>query len=517
MASWSRMTRPPLSTFASHAGPIAPALAVQYPALSRHVRFAPGERVDLVALVGAPVHTLDLQEMQLAALPADIERLVSLRVIKLGASKLASVPASLWSLPRLSHVFLDNTQIADLDLSHRPPWLKLVSLFQTPLGNDPAKLAAAASKYGAQVGWPASLKLGGDVPAAPADKAALVRAIAEDMLHPWTRLDGRDLSGAMFRGIRFSNDAPKANLAGTSWFGCEIAADLEGAQLAGAVFEECVLVSSLEKVKAKGARFVRCYFATTFTGADLENARFESTEPDSSLTFEKAKTKGMVTDAGSTPAPPPATDTTLVDPQGPRAEPVGRIDANSAMLWLLAVDAKAAAAWRGGTGEDGDDDFTRAEAASDKGKPVIAVGKAKGLIVEVGDCGWSHLYALPSGGFALLEYRTASAAPSLSAKRLGEELGLRVAQLPAAGKPKRLGSVEVTSKCLALLLPHEPGKLTAAQLATKKPKNAGAARLLVPVANGTYDVFVDIFPQSAYDAIGTYRSRVRIVKARKKK
>lgn len=202
----------------------------------------------------------------------------------------------------------------------------------------------------------------------------------------------------------------------------------------------------------------------------------------------------------------------VIDPDGKRAEKIGRIDGINAAMWFLAIDAEAGAAWTGG-GDDGDgEDFDRAMEV-DEGK--IKVGKAMGVIANLEDVGWSHVWRDGKDVLLLHHYR-AGDAKSPEAVRA---IGARVAQLPADGKPRKLGEVKVTCGVLALLLPYEHGTFSPKDLAAAKKTtdavNSGDGRVLIAVPNGTYQLLSErLGPKDYEDEYGRYIARLRITASR---
>jgi hypothetical protein len=158
-----------------------------------------------------------------------------------------------------------------------------------------------------------------------------------------------------------------------------------------------------------------------------------------------------------------------IDPKGPAAPILGRIGAINAGLWLLVADVDVAAGWKGGgDGETDDADFQRALQVN---KGPIAIGKDKGIIVSVGDCGWSYLFG-PSGSQrgVRLTYAQVQSARDKDGK---QALAQRVAQWPVVSKPVRVGTLRSPTGMIALLLPYCPGDFSP-KLRAKAAK-AGAA------------------------------------------
>ena len=90
----------------------------------------------------------------------------------------------------------------------------------------------------------------------------------------------------------------------------------------------------------------------------------------------------------------------------------------------------------------------------------IKVGKATGVISQVSDTGWSHVWRLPNGDIALLDHDRKGGAVKPTAGVIAS-LGARVAQFPVRGKPTKLGTVVVRSGSLAIMLPYTDGAFTA--------------------------------------------------------
>lgn len=520
------------------------------------------------------IETLVFEDFDQDALPELVGELVNLRRLSLKqATKLARLPRCIFALPRLTHLDLSGSGISDLDGIEHAPSLRRVSIPDTPIGVDEQRREAlrarfakstVSSSYG-----PFEILVPREVLPLPEDKAALLEAIRAEALDQRASLNGADLSGATFEDLRLSVDELKhANLAGTTWRRCELSTHLDGTNLEGAVFEDCLLPAPMVGVQARNAVFDRCSFPmTSMAKANLCGARLRGVRPGSTLDLEKAEArdlvlevligdlmyakhfvgpkadlqgatitfeltpearaalehspdpkaawpknafKGAKTDAATRieyaplPGAKPATPAARVAKTS-GARPIGRIDAPNAALWFLAIDATAAAGWKG--------DHDRAMAALEAGELVLTVGKAKGVLCEVSDRGWSYIWRI-DGGVALLDHH---ANDGVAGDDLAEALAERVATLPAHGAPIHLGSVAVKSGALALLLPHTSGAFTA----DERREAAGGdeavevdeGRVLVPLAKGTYDIFVDSLGAPPYeDALGRYVSRLRIAK-----
>lgn len=196
-----------------------------------------------------------------------------------------------------------------------------------------------------------------------------------------------------------------------------------------------------------------------------------------------------------------------VNLNGPMAESLGRIDSTNPMLWVLAADAKVALAWRGL--EDGGVDFTRAMTV-DEGS--IGLGDDRGVICQVGDCGWSYLWRLDDG-VALVCHRRSALVPTMKESQLQRALGLRVAQFPVGPDVETIGGLAIESGALALVVPYALGDFTDDELTQAKKKALSLDdRALVPLANGLYDVRSHRFaPSNAYeDELGSFGACIRI-------
>lgn len=394
--------------------------------------------------------------------------------------------------------------------------------------------------------------------------------------------------GKTFTGEDVSySELEKADLSGSRWKRCNFdGVNLQRANLSGAVFEDCTFdLADLDHVRARGATFKRCSFDCNMRNADVRDAKFLDVAVDSTLDLGGSKAQGLqlqvaysdprsanridVDDAdlrgatieieltgkaktkhdwyrdhaesaaktdgktriqyGALPGFKPAKHGLVVDEHGPSADVIGSLHAESASLWFLAIDAQAAAAWKGDDGYDEDEDltldenisasncdFARAMKVADKKRPVLPVGSAQGVVATVGGCGWSHIWRIPDG-IALLDYASGDDHDLGNKKTIGM-LSRLVVQLPAKGKPKSLGTVAVKSGVLALLLPGQRGDIKPAQIAKAKAANgrkavaANPSRVLVALPAGDYEVLVDRLDVDD-DSFGMLESRVRIVRA----
>ncbi len=547
--------------------------ALQVPMWAHHVHVSGGEKVP-DAITRCNIHWLTLDKWAQPTLPDYIAKLPRLRYLELrNATKLRRLPDFVFGLPQLDQLNLEGSAIEALDGVERLPMLTTIRLARTSLGGAKAISALAAKIPMGEVARYQPTTIFIDRPdVVPRNRAEVIRAIQVGAFLEKPKLDA---SGGRFEGLDVYWRAPRANFSRTTWRHCKIAGDLTRCNFDGATFEECIFVNEwFTGISAKGATFRGCYFKEcVMKGANLEGARFLDLAPDSSLDLSGAKAPKLelgarftspeasktlvarkadlraaaitigLTSPAKRPGPKAAWPTTsfagaktnpatriayeplagvapakvstaalpeppkriLVDRNGPIAPVLGRIDAANAGLWLLVADAKLAAAWRGDEDEDEDDnDFARAEQASETGKLTLRVGEGHGLIVgDVGEHGFAFAYAIDDG-VALLELGTVEDDfdESMGWKKLAKIHGAHVLQL-AAKRRAKLGTVTVTSGALALLLPYA------------KLRARGADQLVLPLPNGTYEVFKEAFADPPpIDEHGTYVGRVRIVRAK---
>lgn len=356
--------------------------------------------------------------------------------------------------------------------------------------------------------------------------ADLSEAVFEDC---YLDLSMRPAANVVARGIRFERCAlrltwPGASIPGAKFVALEASPrlDLDGADAQhmelDVVCYESSLNVSLLKADLRGARI-------TFDIPASRRKELEVKPGSKKVKWAELDLKEATTDGATSivytplPAKPakekkPAKGKKAakagfeLDEHGPSAPALARLDAPNASLWLLAIDARAAAAWTGSDGKD----FDR---ALDVDEGPIDVGDAEGVIAQVGDSGWSHVWKV-AGGVALIGHRRSGHTRTMEPDALVQAVGRRVAQFPV-GQTDTLGTLEITSGSLALLLPFASGTFTAEELAqgASAPVNAGAERVLVPLPSGTYQVLVHRFaPEQGYeDELGAYGACVRIVKA----
>lgn len=354
--------------------------------------------------------------------------------------------------------------------------------------------------------------------------------ISGDLTH--CNFDGATFEACIFVEEWFKGISAK----GATFRGCYFkACEMKGANLEGARFLDVAPDSELDLAGAKAAkleldaRFTSPEAAGRLVApkADLRDATINITltanakRPAPKAAWPTSAFAGAKTNKGTQIAYAPLAGAApvkvstaalleppkriLVDPRGPSARVLGRIDAANAGLWLLVADAKVAAAWRGDEDDDeSDSDFTRAEQASASGKRTIRVGDGHGLIVEdIGEHGFAFAYAI-DGGVALLELGAVEDDfdESMGWKKLAKMHGAHVVQL-AAKRRSKIGEVTVTSGALALLLPYA------------KLRKRGDDQLVLPLPNGTYEIVEEQFADPPpTDVHGTYVGRVRIVRGK---
>lgn len=338
---------------------------------------------------------------------------------------------------------------------------------------------------------------------------------------------GADLTGAVFEDLVTSPSldltnakAPKMQLRFRVNNEREINVKAPGADLRGATIEADIVPGRRQDLMTtkKNARVSWAQIDTT--GAKIDDTttityvplRPETEKPAkaSKGAKQKSSAKSSAKTRGTTTGDePPA----VIDKKGPHADVIGKLSGLSAAMWFLAIDAQDAAAWTGG-GEDGaSGDFQRALEVEDRdGKKTIKVGKATGVIASLEDVGWSHVFRHGKDLLLLQHYRRGN---DQKGRAMVQAAAARVAQLPADGKPTKLGAIEVKSGVLALLLPYEVGTFAATVIAkakqSKEAVSCGGGRVLVAVPKGTYNVIHErLGPDGYEDDFGTYPARVRI-------
>jgi hypothetical protein len=359
----------------------------------------------------------------------------------------------------------------------------------------------------------------------------------------YAKLTGADLTGATFEDCYFGSIYDGKGMlggvkaAGVTFRRCGGTLQLEGANIENARFVALASDTSLklDKVKGKGLELEASFCSEkehrlSAKGADLRGARvrFDVTpdrreeiarKPTSRFAWKTTHLADAKTDKTTQiEYAPLGADKkkakSIVDEKGRAARSLGALHASNASLWFLAIDAADAAAWRGSADngdadQDGEDDFER---ALETESGPISVGKAKGVLAEIGDRGWSHVWEV-EGGIALVD-----CSMQLDDKAAAERaLALRVAQW-APKSVKKIGKVTVKSGVLALMLPYRDGRFSAKELEKAKTSVVGDKehdRILVPLPNGTYDVVWHVLgPKPNYeDEVGRYQTCTRIVRA----
>lgn len=239
--------------------------------------------------------------------PSLLAELSHLRSLTISTPSLERVPAAVFLLPRLESLFLEDTSLLDLSGLESSPSLTTVIFRNTPLEEDEAKRAALLARLSA-AGWRADdifQESGLARKSPPAkfdakqmDKADLLRALNDDRLPGGGDLSTIDLSGATIEDAVIDQKLTGAQLAHTTWRGCDfLGTRMSKADLRGAVFEDCAFEDvKMEKAIAAGAVFRRCALHLDLTGADLTGARFTDLEPCPHLELAKANLQRAVVD-----------------------------------------------------------------------------------------------------------------------------------------------------------------------------------------------------------------------------
>ena len=366
----------------------------------------------------------------------------------------------------------------------------------------------------------------------------------------YPKMSGANLSGALFEDCSFESTAmDRVKAQGITFRRCDMDVKLEGADVRDARFVELEYCPRIDLRNAKASKMQlnvhvldESEINVEGKGADLRGAqivfdleadrRAELTkkpnprlkwatgqfsgakqDKDTQIVYtplpgaKPAKSEGKGNAKGKGDARDAAPD--LVDEAGARAESLGRIDAINAALWFIVMDAEQVAPWRG-------EDPAMFDKAMEIESGAIKIGGNRGLVCQLGDCGWSYIWRI-EGGIALVEHRGSGHFGKMPEAKRVAAMGARVAQLPIK-KKVREGKVTVTSGCLALLLPYTSGSFTPKQLAAAKSSTKalvpGGDRALVPMKNGEYEVLWHQFgPTENYtDELGQYGCCLRIVR-----
>lgn len=308
----------------------------------------------------------------------------------------------------------------------------------------------------------------------------------------YAQLAGADLAGATFYDCYMSDGYGdpgmfgKIKAPGATFIGCGGDLRLESADLRGAQLLDMASDVRLKLAKANGQGMtLQASFVSEkehqfeVKGADLRGARvfFDVTagrreelkrKKTARLAWKTDHLKGAKIDKttqihyasldADSLAPATRAAQSTVDPNGPVAPILGRIDAINAGLWLVVADVEVAAHWKGGVADDNPkNDFNRAMQVREG---AIKIGDESGVVVDIGDCGWSYIYG-PVGDDRPGIRLTYAGVQNATDKTGKDALARRVAQWPVLAKPRRVGSVISPTGVLALLLPYCEGEFSA--------------------------------------------------------
>ena len=255
-----------------------------------------------VAKASKQLTKLRVRKLELGnGIPPWIGELHHLRTLQV-YSGVRTLPASLFTLPHLTGLHLDHTQLESVDGIEQMSALDALTCGDTPLVKPEGALEALAKKLGAQTMFGMGLEWERKPPPPPKTKAKIIAAINADTLADRSNLRKLDLSGATLEHAYITHDLRGANLAGTTWLHCDFeGARLAGADLTGATFYDCYFDSdddgNLDRVKASGATFVGCGGQLELKGAQLRDAKLLDLDPDIGLDLTGAKAPGVVLEA----------------------------------------------------------------------------------------------------------------------------------------------------------------------------------------------------------------------------
>ncbi len=186
---------------------------------------------------------------------------------------------------------------------------------------------------------------------------------------------------------------------------------------------------------------------------------------------------------------------------------LGKLQGASGALLAVFVDGAQAPKWPGWDGnEDG------------RNRTLLAQWSETetGAEVEVGSAGVASIWQAGDDIVLLDFFPDEEFEPeSLEGRR---QLGKRVEELPTRGKPKSQGFVQVESGCLAVMLEYADasGVAKAMKAGAKKLKSFDAHGVLIPLANGRYEILTENLGRSAdghSDELGSCVTRTRIKRA----
>lgn len=201
---------------------------------------------------------------------------------------------------------------------------------------------------------------------------------------------------------------------------------------------------------------------------------------------------------------------TTIDPTKAAATYLGVVQGASGAMQLVACDGGRASAWPGWEGSD-----------DGRNRNLLADWKDEeaGTTCDAGSAGQVSVWRTDDG-LALLEFFPDDDFDSDSKEGL-RQLALRVAQVPAKGRPKSQGFVRVESGSIAMMLEYAEANGVTKKLLDKAARAKGVVAfhdhgVLVPLENGRYEILLEnLGPGSdGYDdEIGLCATRTRIVRA----
>jgi uncharacterized protein YjbI with pentapeptide repeats len=279
----------------SPCGQIPPDLktAVKYADRARYVSAAPAKAM-------TKLRRLIKLELE-GPIPAWIGELRGLRTLQCGSGT-KTLPPGLAKLPHLTNLHLDGSDLRSLAGLETLKALENLTIGDTPVGRDPAAIAAAIARIpGARaMGYLTGISVDREPSPAPKDRKKLAAALRGDTLPDSSDLRKVDLVGETFEDLYVNHDLRGAKLANTTWRRCDFdLARLAGADLTGARFDDCYFSpmlgdgGNLARVKARGLEIAWCGGELGFAGADLRDAKLYL-ESDTTLDLEKANAQGLV-------------------------------------------------------------------------------------------------------------------------------------------------------------------------------------------------------------------------------
>lgn len=197
----------------------------------------------------------------------------------------------------------------------------------------------------------------------------------------------------------------------------------------------------------------------------------------------------------------------------------GRLTGYNSLVWGVIADGSAAENWAGNLKDEVFKICENVFRGKSK-KAQLDWEMGSGIVAHFSDSGQSEIWQSDSG-FVFLNFF-----PDDECEEFDDEsdeylslVGEKIFDIPLLGKPRKLGEIEITSQCLAILDPEDQTQINESQLKNlvkKQSMSRVESHRVLPILNGTYEVYFEKMGTDEDDGyeddLGDFVHRIQVVK-----